>query len=207
MTKIKDYIDKETTERRFFPSDISVEVRDDKPDSRTITGYAAVFNKDSENFGWFIERIAPGAFEDVLQNDTVALFNHDPNYPLARNGVNLTLSEDEFGLKYRFEAPDTTIGNDLLANIRSGVIKQSSFAFTVAEQKWEEKENEPSIRTIVKVKRLYDVSPVTYPAYPDTTVAARSLEAIKEQKEQKEDQNKPEGLTYHEARVRILKHR
>lgn len=207
MTKIKDYIDKETTERRFFPGDISVEVRDDKPDSRTITGYAAVFNKDSENFGWFIERIAPGAFSDVLQNDTVALFNHDPNYPLARNGVNLTLSEDEFGLKYRFEAPDTTIGNDLLQNIRSGVIKQSSFAFTVAEQKWEEKENEPSIRTITKVKRLYDVSPVTYPAYPDTTVAARSLEAVKEQKVQKEDQNKPVGLTYHEARVRVLKHR
>lgn len=203
MTKIKDYINVNTTERRFFPSDISVEVRDDKPDSRTITGYAAVFNKDSENFGWFIERIAPGAFSDVLQNDTVALFNHDPNYPLARNGVNMTLSEDEFGLRYRFDAPDTTIGNDMLANVRSGVIKQSSFAFTVAEEKWEEKEGkEPSIRTITKVKRLYDVSPVTYPAYPDTTVAARSLEQIK-----KENQSKPtEGLTYHEALVRVLRY-
>jgi HK97 family phage prohead protease len=204
MTKIKDYIDKETTERRFFPSDISVEVRDDKPDSRTITGYAAVFNKDSENFGWFIERIAPGAFSDVLQNDTVALFNHDPNYPLARNGVNMTLSEDEFGLKYRFEAPSTTIGNDMLANVRSGVIKQSSFAFTVAEEKWEEKDGkEPSIRTITKVKRLYDVSPVTYPAYPDTTVAARSHEVVKKQQE---EEKKPKGLTYHEARVRLLKY-
>lgn len=203
MTKIKDYIDTETTERRFFSSEITVEERADKS-GRTITGYAAVFNKNSENFGWFIERIAPGAFKDVLQDDAVALFNHDPNYPLARNGVNLTLSEDEFGLKYRFDAPDTTIGNDLLANIRSGVIKQSSFAFRIAEEKWEEKAGkEPSIRTILKVKRLYDVSPVTYPAYPDTTVAARSLEAIK----QKENQNKTtEGLSYHEARVRVLRH-
>lgn len=199
----KDYIDTETTERRFFSSDITVEDRADKP-SRTITGYAAVFNKNSENFGWFIERIAPGAFADVLQNDTVALFNHDPNYPLARNGVNLTLTEDDFGLKYHFDAPNTTIGNDLLANIRSGVIKQSSFAFTVAEEKWEEKDGkEPSIRTITKVKRLYDVSPVTYPAYPDTTVAARSLEQIK----QKENQSRPKaGLTYQEARVRVLRH-
>lgn len=201
MTKTKDYIDKETTERRFFSSDISVEVRDDKPNSRTITGYAAVFNKDSENFGWFIERIAPGAFSDVLQNDTVALFNHDPNYPLARNGVNLTLSEDDYGLKYRFDAPDTTVGNDLLANVRSGVIKQSSFAFTVAEEKWEEKDGpEPSVRTITKVKRLYDVSPVTYPAYPDTTVAARSHESIK-------NQNNPKDMrAYADAYDRVLRH-
>jgi uncharacterized protein len=163
-------------ERRF----LNVELRAGK-DSRTVEGYAAVFNSDSENLGWFIERIAPGAFDDVLDNDAVALFNHDPNLILARNKVNMKLSVDERGLKYSFDAPNTTAGNDLIENLRIGNVRTSSFAFSVEKESWtySEDRSKPDIRTIEKVDRLYDVSPVTYPAYPDTSVAQRSFDAVK----------------------------
>lgn len=164
-------------ERRF--GDIELRKKEGEADSRTIRGYAAVYNKDSQDFGYFIERVAPGAFQDAMNDDVVALFNHDPNLPLARSGAGLTIGSDDTGLYYEFDAPNTTIGNDLLANVRSGVIKQSSFAFTVKEEKWEDRgKGKPAIRTITKVERLYDVSPVTYPAYPDTTVASRSYKQI-----------------------------
>jgi uncharacterized protein len=169
-------MDMDNKERRF--GDIELRAKDDGSESRTIRGYAAKFNKDSENLGRFIERIAPGAFDDVLNDDVVALFNHDPNIPLSRTGAGLKIGTDDVGLYYEFDAPHTTAGNDLLANVRSGVIKQSSFAFTVKEDKWLERKGQPTLRTIVKAERLYDVSPVTYPAYPDTTVAARSLSQI-----------------------------
>ncbi len=160
---------------------MSVELRASK-ESRTVEGYAAKFNSDSEMFyGSWVERISPGAFDTVLEDDAVALFNHDPNLILARNKVNMTIEVDKNGLVYRFDAPNTTAGNDLLENLRNGNVKQSSFAFTVGEEKWtySEQKGKPSIRTITKVERLYDVSPVTYPAYPDTSVGQRSFETIK----------------------------
>lgn len=181
----KDYINQITNaERRFASQPITHRASEN---SRTIEGYAAVFNKDSEDFGGWIERIAPNAFDDVLKNDAVALFNHDPNLILARNNVNLTLEVDDIGLKYRFEAPNTTVGNDLLENVRLGNIIQSSFAFIASKVAWEdfEEKGKPSIRTIEKIERLYDVSPVTYPAYPDTTVAQRSLKNMIEAEERK----------------------
>jgi HK97 family phage prohead protease len=103
---------------------------------------------------------------------------------LARTGSGtLTLSVDERGLRYEFDAPNTTAGNDLLEMLKRGDVSQSSFAFTVKDEKWDEVKAEMPIRTITKVKRLYDVSPVTYPAYPDTTVAKRSLDAAKKQEQ------------------------
>jgi HK97 family phage prohead protease len=173
--KQADYIQNITNaERRFYSADIR-----SNANSRSIRGYAAVFNSDSKNLGFFIERLAPGAFDDVLQDDVVALFNHNPDYPLARNGSTLKIGVDSTGLWYEFEAPDTTIGNDLLSNVRAGIIKQSSFAFTVKDEKWDERKGQPSLRTILKVQTLYDVSPVTYPAYPDTSVASRHYQAKK----------------------------
>lgn len=175
----KDYITEiANAERRFFALPLEIEKREGK-ESRTITGYAAVFNKDSEDFGGWVERIAPGAFNEVLNDDAVALFNHDPNFVLARNKVNMTLSIDDIGLKYSFEAPNTTAGNDLLENIRIGNIQKSSFAFTTMSTQWDDAKEGRSVRTILKVDRLYDVSPVTNPAYPDTSVASRSFNELK----------------------------
>lgn len=169
----KDYIkDINNAERRFFNSDLEVRA---EGESRKVVGYAAVFNADSEDLGGFVERIAPGAFDKVLDNDTVALFNHDMNYVLARNGKTLKISVDETGLRYEFDAPNTTAGNDLIENLRLGNVNKSSFAFRISidGDQWEEIDGK-QIRTITKVEQLYDVSPVTYPAYPDTTVAQRS---------------------------------
>jgi HK97 family phage prohead protease len=178
---MKDYI-KNTdpnAERRFFTEPVGFEKREDGVDEGVIEGYAAVFNKNSQDFGGWHERIAPGAFTDVTKDDAVALFNHDMSLVLGRNGVNVTIKQDDTGLKYRVKLPDTTLAKDLRQLVKDGIIHQSSFAFTVAEQKWEHKEGQPSVRTITKIKRLYDVSPVTSPAYPDATVGARSFEAEK----------------------------
>ena len=174
----EDYIEKrdKNAERRFNSPDIQVR---GEGDSNIIEGIAAVVESETD-LGWFTERIAKGAFDDVLKDDVVALFNHDPNLPLARtDGGGLELFLNKRGdLGYRFEAPDTTAGRDMLENIRAGIVKQSSFAFTIAEENWETNSDKdvPDVRTITKVQRLYDVSPVTYPAYKNTTVAARHLE-------------------------------
>lgn len=177
---MKDYIKNiMDAERRFITEPVVFEEREGAVDENVIEGYAAVFNKDSEDFGGWHERIAPGAFDDVLDDDAVALFNHDMNLVLGRNKVNTTITQDKRGLKYRTVLPDTTLAKDVRQLIKDKIIHQSSFAFTVAEQKWEHREKEPSVRTITRVKRLYDVSPVTSPAYKDSTVGARNFEANK----------------------------
>lgn len=157
-----------------------------EPDSRTIRGYAAVFGSESEDLGGFTEYIAPGAFDGVLNDDVRALVNHNDNLILGRTSSGtLRLSVDERGLAYEFDVPNTSYGNDLLESVRRGDITQSSFGFTVAEDAWDYEgkgmgKKKPK-RTIKKVARLYDVSPVTYPAYPDTSVALRSLQTQQEE--------------------------
>jgi HK97 family phage prohead protease len=168
----KDYINNiEGAERRFF----NTEVRMDE-ESRKVTGYAAVFEKESNDLGGFVEVIERGAFDDVLEDDAMALFNHDSNFVLARNNRTLKLSVDKVGLRYEFDSPNTTAGNDLLENLRLGNIDTSSFAFQIDKDgdSWE-KRGDIQLRTIKKFKRLFDVSPVTYAAYPDTSVALRSM--------------------------------
>jgi HK97 family phage prohead protease len=182
---MKDYVTSlsPNAERRFYEAPVGFEKREDGVDENVIEGYAAVFNKDSEDFGGWVERIAPGAFSDVLKDNAVALFNHDMNYVLGRNGVNVTLSEDQNGLKYTIKLPDTSFAKDLRQLIKDGIIHQSSFAFTVKEQRWTKptKEGERHVRTIDKIKRLYDVSPVTTPAYPDASVGARSFSELEKE--------------------------
>lgn len=145
-------------------------------DARYLEGYAAVFNSRSELLGNFVEVIEPGAFADVLENDAVALLNHDANYPLARvsNGT-LTMQQDDVGLKVRFKLPDTSYARDIWTNVRDGLLKQMSFAFEVGKDSWSKLQDGTALRTIKTVKRLYDVSPVTYPAYPETSIQARSM--------------------------------
>lgn len=188
-------------ESRFLSASVEVRAAADSDEPKKVFGYAAKFETESENLGsrnmQFRETIKPGAFDDVLGNDVRALFNHDDSAILARsrNGEGtLSLGVDEVGLWYEFEAPDTQAGRDLMTSIARGDVDQSSFSFTVAPdgENWEERQegDGPIIakRTITKVDRLYDVSPVTYPAYPDATVAVRSLQEFK-----KEHAPKPEG--------------
>jgi HK97 family phage prohead protease len=180
---IRDYPEDMRAERRFFTSPVEfaeVETNGSKvKDENIISGYAAVFNKDSESFGWFIERISPGAFTDVLNDDAFALFNHSQNLVLGRNKVNVTLSQDDVGLRYVIKLPDTNTARDIRSLIKAEIITQSSFAFTVKEERFVKGDKDkPNQRIIDKIERLYDVSPVTVPAYKDTTVAARSFKKI-----------------------------
>jgi HK97 family phage prohead protease len=161
-------------ERRYVTSEVRATAGEDGV--TTIEGHAAVFNKDSEEMFGFVERVAPGAFAAALArpDDVRALFNHDPNMVLGRNTAGtLELAEDEVGLRYRLDLPDTQVGRDLAVSMQRGDVSQSSFGFRVVKQSWELRSDGPDIRTIEEAE-LFDVSPVTYPAYPDADVAIRS---------------------------------
>ena len=148
----------------------TIEVRESEGDDMTLEGYAAVYNSETD-LGHFREVIKPGAFDDVLDNDVRALINHDPNLILGRttNGT-LELSVDERGLKYRVKLGDQQYAKDFYESVKRGDISQSSFAFTIDKQSWNE---ERTVRSVDKVRQLLDVSPVTYPAYAAATVQAR----------------------------------
>lgn len=166
-------------ERRNFIVD---ELRIKKDDeTRKIEGHAAVFDKLSEDLGFFREKIAPGAFKNADKNDVRALFNHDPNFVLGRNtSGTLRLEEDKTGLKVEIDPPDTTFARDLAVSIERGDISQMSFGFRVVKEKWEHgKDGDLDIRTLTEVE-LFDVSPVTFPAYPQTDVGVRNLSEIAE---------------------------
>lgn len=159
-----------------------VETRDDGqeiPDGEFhIRGHASVFGRKSDDLGGFREIINPGAFKRTLdQNpDVRALFNHDPNYVLGRTKSNtLDLREDPRGLHYYVRAADTSYARDLKVLMARGDVDQSSFAFSMdgGRERWEEDDAGNITRTIIEVSGLFDVSPVTYPAYPqaDASVA------------------------------------
>jgi HK97 family phage prohead protease len=169
-------------ELRSFPSDLKVEKRADG--RKKISGFAAVFDKLSEDLGNFRERIAPGAFREALKNsDTRALYNHNADMVLGRESANtLRLEERAKGLWMEIIPPDTSFARDLIKSIERKDIKEQSFSFQVAEDSWEHLDtpDREAIRTITKIANLFDVGPVTYPAYPQTSAALRSMEAARD---------------------------
>lgn len=170
-------------------------------EKRHVEGYALLFNTDSRPMlgGDLIERIAPTALDGVLEkSDVLCLMNHDERrgvlarYRMGKGSLSLTV--DEKGLKYAFDAPNTALGDDLVESLKRGDIAESSFAFTVAEDNWECKSDGSYVRTIVQIEQLYDVSPVYYPAYEDTSVALRSLGERKEEAKKELERRKAEEL-------------
>ena len=138
-------------------------------EGNTIRGYAAVYNSDSEWMGGFYEQIATGAFDDVLDNDTRAYFNHDENLLLGRvSSGTLRIGTDARGLYYEVDLPNTSYANDLVELMKRGDVNQSSFAFLIERDRWEERDGK-TYRIIEKVSRLLDVSPVSQPAYESAT--------------------------------------
>ena len=177
--RIKAQLEGETVEDRAKPQpEQRVNVADfevrETGDGMTFTGYAAVFNSDSQPLP-FIERIAPGAFKRSLQsrNEVKLLWNHDSGEPLASvRGGTLKLTEDARGLKVEAQLANTTRGRDVSELIRSKVIDSMSFGFSVIKDAWS---NDGNTRTLEAV-RLFEVSIVSSPAYEGTagTVAVRS---------------------------------
>jgi uncharacterized protein len=148
----------------------------------TIVGYAAMFNKLSLDLGYFREQIAPGAFAKAIGRcDVRALFNHDPACILGRTSAGtLRLVEDDIGLRMECELPDTQLGRDVAESIRRRDIQGQSFAFTTGVDQWDWKAD-PPLRTLVEADQLFDVGPVTFPAYEETSVALRSFQQAKDQ--------------------------
>ena len=154
---------------------------DSNAEARTISGYAAVFNSESNDLG-FYETIAPGAItkDTIIRSDVVATLNHDPEKVLARSKYGkgtLQLNVDERGLKYEYEAPNTTLGNDLREMLKRGDIDAASFAFAVSQeegaQKWEKRDGK-YYRTIYKIDKLFDVAAVYHPAYSAASTELRA---------------------------------
>ena len=191
----------EVVEQRAYDGEIKAAA-----ESRTVEGYASVFNSMSEDLG-FREVILPGAFSDVLDNDVRALYNHDSNYLLARTtSGTLELKEDDKGLYYRFEMPNTSYGNDMLELFRRGDLTQSSFGFTVEKDNWRMEDGQ-QVRYIERVGSLFDVSPVVFPAYNQASSGLRSAEPNGEGEAEEARETPTEELNYnlHNALIKLAK--
>lgn len=164
------------TELRIATTTNESENQESQP---VIAGYAALFNSPSEDLGGFTEIIKPGAFASAITrgDDVRALWNHDPNFVLGRTkSGTLTLSEDDKGLAISINPPDTQWANDLITSIQRGDVDQMSFGFICLQEDWSGDLGSP-VREVCDVA-LFDVSPVTYPAYQQTSVNVRSSQEI-----------------------------
>ncbi len=146
-----------------------------------IAGYAAVFDSQSEDLGYFQElreEIDPHAFDNVVaaNPDVRGFFNHDPNCVLGRTTAGtLRLNVDARGLNYEIDPPDTQLARDLMVSLRRKDITGSSFSFACKRDQWTDNPDGSVTRRILEFDALYDVGPVTFPAYPAASSGVRSL--------------------------------
>lgn len=187
-------------EMRAFRMD-AVEVRVGDPVGKPlISGHAAVFNQLSQDLGGFREMIQPGAFSNTLKDgDARALWNHNADHVLGRASTGtLRLWEDENGLAFEIDPPNTQTGRDLVELIQRGDVDAMSFGFNTVSDRWSNGP-EGTLRTLVEV-RLYDVSPVTFPAYPQTSaeLQLRAQDFINTAKGQE-----PDETDTHQAQARL----
>ncbi len=164
---------------------------EEEKESRIVSGYAVKFDSDSQNIGW-IEQIKKGAIteETIMNSDIFARLNHNEDTVLARSRYgegSLALELREDGLYYEFEAPHTTVGDELLEHLKRGEITSSSFAFTLPTDgtgyRWYRDAEGNLRKDIDKIDRLWDVSPVYEPAYPATSCSKRAMEMIEKSEE------------------------
>jgi uncharacterized protein len=167
-------------ERRYFLPSLEIRAEGDQ---KSIFGHAAVFNTLSEDLGGFREKIDPTAFDKSLGADVRALWNHNPDLVMGRNKAKtLTLRVAPAGLESVIIPPNNAQGQYWVDAITRGDVTQMSFGFRTVADKWERTSDNKHIRTLLEVE-LFDVSPVTYPAYPQTDVAMRSLDGWREAEE------------------------
>lgn len=172
-------------EIRSLVGDLHIESREEGTVSRTIVGYAAKFESWSDPImGWFREKIARGAFDGCDLSDVIMCFNHNTDSILARTtSGTLRLEVDDVGLRFAFEAPNTTSGSDMLELVRRGDVSKCSFRFGVEQDEWQYADEQNGLamdeRTILRFSRVVDVSLVVFPAYPETEASVRHLEERK----------------------------
>lgn len=175
-----------------------IEIRSANEEERTVAGVAAVFNRE-QPMGWYIESIDPHAFDEADMSETILNLNHNDDIILAgvKNG-SLQLEAREDGLHMpKAQFVNTTQGRDTFTLVREGLIDKMSFAFTVDEDEWEERDGK-DYRRIKKVGKLYDLALVRFPAYPQTSVGIRKAEEedelVKRHRVWKEQEKKMEEL-------------
>lgn len=168
------------TEQRAFAlkgdvQQFQIEERADKPDEPVIKGHAAVFERETQLWPGLMEKIAKGAFKDSIDGDIRALWAHDTSLPLGRTtNKSLRVWEDDQGLAFELTLNRATnVGRDAYEHIKRGDVSSMSFGFRVKKESWTKGEGgKPHLRTLEKLD-LLEVSPVVFPAYPQTDVAAR----------------------------------
>jgi len=160
--------------KRYFPGAVEFRAEGDNAEAKGF-GHFLVFDQITELWPGFREKIAPGALDDVLQDDVAVMTNHDSNMIMARTAAgNARIGQDETGGWVEWDFPDTTAGRDTKENMRLKNITGMSFGFTVKEDSLDrDKDTNTITRTILKLERLYDASPVAFPAYEQTDVALR----------------------------------
>ncbi len=171
------------TEKRELLSS-NLEIREVEGGIRTIVGYAVKWEMKSVTMGYwrrFKEQFKRGSFTDSLtQDDQLALWSHDYSQVLGRtkNGT-LRLFEDEIGLRFELDLADTTLGDDTYKTIKRGDVDGVSFGFQMVKEEWDESDPDNIVRSVTKAK-LVEISPVAFPAYPDSQVSARSHDPYKQ---------------------------
>lgn len=169
-------------EIRLHLGAVTLRAAKDAPEGAgTLEGYAARYNSRSVDLGGFVEMIAPGAFKRAFEEgaDVFAYADHDPSKRIGRtaNGT-LRMFDEPEGLRVEIDLPNTTAGRDMAEEVRTGLVRGMSFGFRTLSDTWAEEEGGAILRTLNEVE-LYEVSAVGTPAYPDTSIAKRSLESFR----------------------------
>ncbi|MFJ8268525.1 HK97 family phage prohead protease [Peribacillus asahii] len=161
----------------------AIEIREDDNGSKMLSGYAVKWEQKSVVMGYFRkfrEQFKQGAFVESLQRDDQRfLWSHDTSKVLGRTkNQTLRLFEDSIGLRFELDLPDTTLGDDTYKSIKRGDVDGVSFGFNMISEEIEEPDDDLMLRTVTKA-RLFEVSAVAFPAYPDSEVSARGYDPYK----------------------------
>lgn len=172
----------DSRETRALSTSIELRAAGDAGEQRTATGYAVLFNNETDIGGYWREKFAPGAFTQSLsERDVVALLGHMRDRPVGRmSRGTLVLAEDAKGLAFTNDLPDTSDGRDLAVQIERGDIEGMSFGFRTLKEEWDETV-EPPLRTVIQAE-IYEITYTAFPAYPDTSVGMRSLEHARQER-------------------------
>lgn len=204
----RDELDGDDVERRRVPITEARAERDEDGSPQEIVTDVAVYDSLSRDLGGFVERVEPGALQPA--DDVTSSFNHDPNQILGRKSAgNLDIEESDDSLRFRVEPPDTSYTRDLMKNIEAGLVTDGSFTFRVQDEEWEEREDEPDLRTI-KDAVYFEGGPVTNGAYPQTqtemndfSVAEKRHQQFREAVEEREEESEEDEVDRERMRMRV----
>ena len=193
------------TEKRALPFEMRMETAEDVT---RVIGAGAVYNKRSQDLGGFFEIIREGAFKRSLESgrEVKSFFNHDPNQVLGTTESEppLTITDDKRGLMYDVEIPDTSYGRDLRENLKRKNVKGSSFQFRTIEDNWYKDDAGVTVREIISAE-LFEVGPVTEPAYLPSSSELRTLKDGKDEFEAREAEVKQKEEERQKAKRRRMK--